>query len=146
MLTAEEQQFLDTEWRPRSGSPLLLALALVAAIAFWPAAVWLIATLRTPVWEKWAAKNREVVSRWLESQRSGDSGHEFWRDAEPVSLYAVTGWEILRAESGSITVRVDSSNAAGMPVRKLWRIDVAGDRTQSIQHYRPLITRIEEAQ
>lgn len=67
--------------------------------------------------------NERVVNAWLEAQRSGRSGYEFWaQDAERSSLFSVADWEIVDSDMLSVRVRVDSSTQGGAPIRKLWEV------------------------
>ncbi len=67
----------------------------------------------------------ETINSILKDQSRGDSGEKYWsRRAAAKKLYAPTTWEIVSTDmqgpDAIVRVRVDSSNAAGVPIRKIW--------------------------
>lgn len=73
---------------------------------------------------QWASA-RHVVDKWLEAQRRGQAGDEFWLDeSQAVRLFAVRDWEITNEREDTVTVRVSSSNAAGIPIMVLLNVGV----------------------
>lgn len=76
-----------------------------------------------------ASKAERVIDEWLQSQRQGDSGVEFWDSlSTPSTLFAVSSWELVKpATDGYAThanVIIESSNRLGTPIRKTWKISV----------------------
>lgn len=66
----------------------------------------------------------KIVIDWLQSQRRGDTGAQYWHDKPRGNfkrLHSVRSWEIVNRESGlsnaEITVLVDSSTR-----RKTWKV------------------------
>lgn len=61
-----------------------------------------------------------VVSAWLEEQRKGREGKEFWLAkpwVQPMTFFAVRAWEFVDFPSPrTLMVRIESSNRAGQPV------------------------------
>lgn len=90
------------------------------------------------------ARCEQVVEEWLNEQRKGKSGEDYWPSIvyEPARLFAVREWEIVdRDHFGSgFTVRIASSNRAGFPIEKLWKISLTDWNTEA-----PKIWRVEEA-
>jgi hypothetical protein len=92
-----------------------------------PGITWLATTMRD-------APYKRIAADWLDSQRRGESGEEFWMSeswVRPVRLRAVSSWEIVSVVPVEVIVRVDSSNGAGMPIRKLWKITALSDKTSA---------------
>jgi uncharacterized protein (DUF3084 family) len=73
-------------------------------------------------------QTRKLVAAWLEDQKKGSNGYRHWgRDIdgdnpEKVSFYSVRNYEIVSCSSGLATIRVDSSNAAGMQITRTWLV------------------------
>lgn len=95
---------------------IVCSVALIAAFIF---------TKRTEVFPTSAVNH--TINGWLEVQKSGMTGESFW-EAQPLveSLLSVTGWEILKTvvnnDFATVSVRVNSSNRAGIPIVKTWSI------------------------
>jgi hypothetical protein len=73
------------------------------------------------------AQTTNTVKAWLEAQRKGQEGFEYWqKDAyKPFALYAVTSYEIVDAFSPSqCIVRVHSSIRSGQPIVRLYAVTV----------------------
>ncbi len=72
-------------------------------------------------------KLREVINGWLQEQRKGHAGSEFWLKewwVSPVQLYAVRTWDIVEISNNGLeaTVRIASSNKGGIPIEVLWKL------------------------
>ncbi len=86
-----------------------------------------VANYQSPA-DAWTTETVEVVNQWLESQRRGESGTEFWLDdawVSPTRLYSVSDWKVVDAEMTNVKVLVDSSSGAGEPIRQLWNISLS---------------------
>jgi hypothetical protein len=76
-------------------------------------------------------QNRQLITAWLEDQKSGGDGVRFWGpdilgdDTEALKLYSVRNYEFLRCDPVGATVRVDSSNALGVQITKTWRVETS---------------------
>ena len=93
------------------------------------------------------SKEDETLLAWLDCQRRGETGYEYWYEGmPPSSLFALTSYEIVAKNDiattggakfevglrnkttgdtvgGTIfTVRIHSSNAGGVPIVDLYRI------------------------
>lgn len=73
------------------------------------------------------AKNIELINAFFDKQKRGLSPYGYFCDQKFASrLFNVVNWEIVDeviSNAGSIfTVRVDSSNKGGQPIRVLWRV------------------------
>lgn len=83
-----------------------------------------------------------LITGWLESQKRGEWGIEYWKKPEfATRLYSVTDWEIVNAVDVlnrteltydiynttwiCVTVRIDSSTKGGFPVKQHWTITVS---------------------
>jgi hypothetical protein len=94
-----------------------------------------------------AAENKQFVNQWLVALHNGESGGQFWSKEScvtPVKLFSVSAWEIVRYDSSCVWARVDSSNASGMPIRKLWKMQMTGFDV-SPHTYAPKITAVTDA-
>jgi len=61
-------------------------------------------------------------------------GEQFWIDeADPITLYAVRSWEVLIASPDLYVVRVESSTREGIPIIRLWRICLRGNKIKSVE-------------
>lgn len=97
---------------------------------------------------RWTAESVAVVNQWLEALREGENGNQFWYGANyvtPVRLYAVTSWEIVRSDIDTVWVRVDSSNASGTPIRKIWKIELSPYPDGTQQRGTPKISKVEDS-
>ena len=96
-------------------------------------------TMSILIWGKDAAfnlKDQHVVEKWLESQRRGEPGTEYWFDGvSPPQLFAVRSWEFV----DHTWVRIESSTKGGIPVSNLWDIKVVDLDFRSIAEYSPKI-------
>ena len=79
------------------------------------------------LWAK--SSNEATVNAWLEEQRKGRGGSEYWATSSkvngkpPVMFYAVRSWEIVDAICDiNFTVRIESSTKGGQPIIKLWEV------------------------
>jgi hypothetical protein len=94
------------------------------------------------------SKDAQLVSNWLDAQRRGRPGAEYWLSetwVKPVRLYAVSSWEIVSNDLGTIVVRVDSSNQAGLPIRKLWKVELTDLHLRDKSpEYEPRIRKVAE--
>jgi hypothetical protein len=73
------------------------------------------------------AQTTETVKAWLESQRKGQDGFEYWQpDAyKPFTLYAVSSYEIMDTPSPSrCIVRIQSATRSGQPIVRLYAVTV----------------------
>ncbi len=85
-------------------------------------------------------KAKQLVNDWLEAQRMGRDGNEFWSRESwvtPTKLFAVRDWEIVDASYGTVMVRIESSNGLRQPIVALWRIRItdAEDGTARLAIY-----------
>lgn len=113
---------------------VLLGIGLAILLTCSPKSLW------TSAFPKSAL--RDVVNAWLEEQRKGSSGAQFWeidKTDHVQTLFAVRSWAIVDVtanrgvESGGIvTVRVDSSNRGGIPITALWKVYLHGDDSPRI--------------
>ncbi len=97
---------------------------------------------------RWTAESVAVVNQWLEALREGENGNQFWYKANyvtPVRLHTVTSWETVRSDIDTVWVRVDSSNASGTPIRKIWKIDLDPYPNGTQQRDIPKISKVEDA-
>jgi hypothetical protein len=123
--------------------PLIL-LALMGALVI---AVTMYLCLNLSVTDQWAKQNKQLVTEWLDTLHNGESGGRFWSKesyVQPVKLFSVSSWEIVRYDSSCVWVRVDSSNTSGMPIRKLWKVQINGFNG-SPHTYTPKITAVTDA-
>ena len=75
-------------------------------------------------------KRDETLKAWLDSQRKGKDGREYWSNdpwGEKVRLFAVQSYEIVDQNYGDYTVRIHSSTNGGSPVVCLWKISIRLD-------------------
>jgi hypothetical protein len=77
-----------------------------------------------------------VVNGWLEAQKKGGSGHEYWDPefkALATKLFAVRSWELQRYEeprknksgngwNAGVQVRISSSNKGGQQIVQDWKV------------------------
>lgn len=79
------------------------------------------------------AREKVLLESWLDSQRKGRKGEEFWLSksfVRPIQLYAVRSWKIVDNWNGlgiKWTVRIASSTRGGITIEKLWTISVSSD-------------------
>ena len=103
-----------------------LAIEIPVAIVLLSIVVWGVVWLNSNAWKH--AAGRRAVNNWLDAQREGRDGLEYWSTKEyvrPSNLYAVRSWEIVDSwgvGGACVTVRVESSNKAGQPIVKLWEV------------------------
>ena len=84
-----------------------------------------------------AAEAEGVVTEWLEAQRRGEDGYDYWHDRDccfgrwdihPSRMFSVKSWEIVDVDSNLMSADVcaiiDSSLQIGTPITKTWRIEV----------------------
>lgn len=105
-------------------------------------------TLKNPVVEDTLERNKRLEKKflldWLETQRKGYEGSEFWSKewwVKPVHLFNVKSWEIVDSQAGSFRVRIASTNKAGQPVENIWIVKVTGTWTTG----RPKLSSVESA-
>jgi hypothetical protein len=72
-------------------------------------------------------KRDETLKAWLDSQRKGNTGYDYWLDepwVQKVHLFALQSYEIVDQSDGDYTVRIHSSTKGGSPVVCLWKISI----------------------
>ena len=68
---------------------------------------------------------KETLVAWLESQRKGETGYEYWcDDVTKVMLFALQSYEVVKRGMLAYTVRIHSSTKGGTPIVCLWRISI----------------------
>ena len=88
--------------------------------------------------EATVSPNEATVNAWLEEQRKGKSGNEYWATSfkfkgkampvTPVMFYAVRSWKIVDTLGDKyFTVRIESSTKGGQPIIKLWEMCLDDD-------------------
>jgi len=72
-------------------------------------------------------KTDKILKEWLETQRKGQTGYEYWRDSslvQKVRFYALQDYEIVDRCGLHYTVRIHSSTKGGTPIVCLWKIEI----------------------
>ena len=80
-------------------------------------------------------RSEATLNAWLTEQQKGKSGREYWpfslkarQYVTPVRFYAVRSWEIVDAPTDlNLTVRIESSTKGGLPIIKLWEVNLDDD-------------------
>lgn len=89
-------------------------------------------------------ENEKVVRDWLESQRKGLDGSEYWAVAHnSITFFALESYEIVDHPTakdfgdldrmGYYTVRIHSSTRDGQPIVRLWGIKVSGKQIWDVK-------------
>jgi hypothetical protein len=81
-----------------------------------------------------AASPRQLLDKYFKTVLQGGDGVSLWcSEKEPVSLFAVRSYKVLKEEKDTVLlgpngrafiVMIESSNKGGQPITKNWQVDV----------------------
>jgi len=75
-------------------------------------------------------KRNKTLKEWLETQRKGQTGYEYWLNeswVNKVRIFALQDYEIVDRNNLCYTVRIHSSTKGGFPIVCLWKIYITVD-------------------